>query len=362
MFPNLKGIVGALLMTISALAGLNDPQYKVTPVGFLQMLLEHGNTANVVNLEELRLGYTRDIQIRYMQRGVSDDVTDVDDCDAPITAAWQTKSLGNALFSKIGIHIDDILLRKLEDAAAQPVSMGSPATGVTMALYQTILTQLNGLIQKIDKNLLQSQTTAWGINTVTGSNAPQTITFTNEPSMTDGIVKLISDYQLNEIAGTPQLVGNGIITNYDILQSLKRGIDGGGFGANPVNVYGDVNSVSIWGANHFGIFVPGLTSFVDYQKYVGVFSGYKGGSYFFTLPVPMILANGKLTSLIFDAQLKYNDCPIKDDDGAIIAERGWSLIISKNYQLFNAPNDMFRSADRLNGFNGSLHYIGATVV
>jgi hypothetical protein len=216
MFPNLKGIVGALLMTISALAGQNDPQYKVTPVGFLQMLLEHGSTTNIANMEDLRKGLTREIQIRYMQRGISDDVTDVDDCEAPITAAWRTTNLGAALYSKIGIHIDDSLLRQLEEAAAQPVTIGSPSTAVTMALYQTILTQLNGLIQKIDKNLLSAQATAWGINAVTGSANPQTINFTNEPTMTDGVVKLISDYQFNEIAGTPQIVGNGIVTNYDI--------------------------------------------------------------------------------------------------------------------------------------------------
>jgi hypothetical protein len=105
-----------------------------------------------------------------------------------------------------------------------------------------------------------------------------------------------------------------------------------------------------------------LTSFVDYQKYVGAFAGMKGGSLFFTLPVPVQLANVKFSTLVFDAQMKYNDCPTED------AGRGYVLQLSKYYGLWNAPSDMFRASvtdgeittpgDRLSGFNGSLHYIG----
>jgi len=361
MFPNLKGIVTSLLITISNLAGINDPQYKVTPVGFLEMLLNNATTANVSNLESLQQGLTREIKVRYMQRGIDTDTVDVDDCDTNITAVWKEGSVGGASFSKIGIKIDDSLLRKLEDNATQPFSLGSPATSLNIALYQTILTQLNGLISKIDKNLLAAQVGAWGKNPVTGLNTAQTVNFKNEPSINDGIVKLLSDYQYSEITGIPQVVGNGTVVNYDIQQRLKKSFDGGGFGSNPVNVYHDPFTVSAWGANHFGVFVPGLISFVDYLKYSGNFGGYKGGSYFFTFPVPVQLASGKLISLWFDAQLKYNDCPEKDEDGLVVSDRGWAILISKNYGLFNAPSDIYKTGDRLSGFNGSLHYIGTSV-
>jgi len=360
--PNLKGIVGQLIMTVSLLAGLNDPQYKVTPVGFLNMLLENSTTANITNLDQLRQGWTRDILIRYMQRGISDDAVDVPGCETNLTAVWKEKSIGAPLFSKIGIKIDDTLLRKLEENANQPVSLGTPSTQLNIALYQTILTQLNGLTSKIDKNLLGLQSAKWGINPVTGTNTAQTVNFTNEPTMNDGIVKLLSDYQFAEIAGTPQLVGSGIAIKYDIQQRLKRSFDSGGFGSNPINIHFDPNAQTSWGVNHFGVFVPGLTSFVDYLKYAGDFGGYKGGSYFFTFPVPAQLANGTLTTLWFDAQLRYIDCPEKDPEtGEVITDTGWAIIISKFYGLFNAPDDMFKASDRLNGFNGSLHYIATAV-
>lgn len=134
MFPNLKGIVQSLLITISNLAGINDPQYKVTPVGFLQMLLNNATTANVNNLGALQEGLTREIKIRYMQRGIDTDTVDVDSCDTNITAVWKEATIGEALYSKIGIKIDDSLLRKLEDNAAQPFALGSPATSLNIAL------------------------------------------------------------------------------------------------------------------------------------------------------------------------------------------------------------------------------------
>lgn len=56
---NLVGIVQGLLLNIAAIAGLNDPQLKVTPTGFLQMLLENGANAVVSNAENLRSGQDR---------------------------------------------------------------------------------------------------------------------------------------------------------------------------------------------------------------------------------------------------------------------------------------------------------------
>jgi hypothetical protein len=235
MFPNLVGIVNSLLLTISALAGQNDPQYEVTPVGFLQMLLENSTTASVSNFDDLRKGMSKTLTVRYMQRGTDLNVVDTNDCDTNITASWKQTNIGAPLFSKIGIKIEDDLVRQLQESASAPVTLGSQGANVYMALYQTVLTQINGLIQKIDKNLLAVQASHWGVNAVSGSSAARTVNFANTPSIGDGIVKLISDYQFNEVTGTPQVVGNGIITNYDILQRLKIGVDSGGFGSNPVN-------------------------------------------------------------------------------------------------------------------------------
>jgi hypothetical protein len=106
------------------------------------------------------------------------------------------------------------------------------------------------------------------------------------------------------------------------------------------------------------VFAPGLSAFVDFNKNVGTFAGEKGGSYFFTIPIPVQLANGTLSSFVLDAQIKYYDCPVYDDGGVKVSDRGYVLLLFKNYGLWNAPNTMFAAGDRLAGFNGSLHYIG----
>lgn len=356
---NLIGFVQALLTNISAIAGVNDPQYKITPAGFLQMLLENPTTAQISNLKQIRNGQERELKVRYMQRGLESEVSDIDDCETNITPEWKETSVGRPFFSKIGIHISDEDMRKYQDEATRTLTVGTPGAPLMLALYETMLVKLQGLIQRIDNNLLSAQSTRWGVNVVTGSNAPQTITFRNTPSMNDGIVKLLLDYQANELVGTPMIAGNGAIQAYNVLQQLKTGTDIGGFGANQTfRVYADLNSVTKWGVNHFGVFAPGMIGMVDFNKNVGSYAGFKGGSYFFTIPVPVQLANGTLSSLVLDAQLKYIDCPTYDDEGNFIADRGWILLLSKHYGLFNAPDDMFAEGDRLRGVNGSLHYLG----
>jgi hypothetical protein len=72
-------------------------------------------------------------------------------------------------------------------------------------------------------------------------------------------------------------VGNGVVNAYQILNRMKQGIDDGGFGQADFNVYNDIKSASAWGVNHFGVFAPGLSAFVGFNKNVGAYAGAKGG-------------------------------------------------------------------------------------
>lgn len=358
----LIGFVQALLTNISAIAGLDDPQLKITPAGFLQALLENPTTTQISNLREIRGGMERELKVRYQRRGTPDEVTTIDDCDTPISPEWLETSIGRPYFSKIGIRINDSDMRKYQDEATRTLAAGQPAVPLMLALYETILTRCQGMIQHMDQNLLAAQAGNWGVNVVTGNNAAQTVTFSNTPTINDGIMKIMSDYQLNEMYETPIIVGNGAVINYNRLQSIKNGTDSGGFGANGLpKTYLDIASISKWGANKFGLFTPGMIGLVDFNKNVGSFAGEKGGAVFFTLPVPVQLANGTLSSLVFDAQLWYDKCPAFAADGTLTQDRGWNLLLSKSYGLFNAPVNMFKDTDRLKGVNGSFLYTGAAL-
>ena len=355
---NLQGFVQALLINIAVIAGLDNPQYKITPVGFMQMLLDNPTTAKISNAKEIMDGKERELKVRYAQRGLESEVSDTDDCETPLGLSYKETTIGRPLFSKMGIFISDDDFRKYQDDAQKTLAQGTPASPLMVPLYEALLVKVNGLIQKMNANLLTAQAAKWGKNSVTGCANAQTVNFGNSIGMENGVVKLITDYQNNEGVETPLIVGNGVLANYNIAQRMKTAADQFGFGSNQTfRFYNDLRSTTAWGVNHFGVFQPGMVGLVDFNKNVGPYAGEKGGSYFFTLPIPVQLANGQLSALVFDCQLKYQDCPVTV--GGVTTPRGWHLIISKSYGLFNAPSDMFAATDRLAGVNGAFHYIGA---
>lgn len=353
---NLVGFVNALLMNINLIAGLNDPQTKITPVGFLKMLLENNALAEINNLQELQAGQAREIKLRYMQRGTESDVTDVDDCETPINPEWKETSIPEMQFSKIGIFISDENMRKYQVEAAQTLAAGTPSVPLMQALYQTILVKVNGLLQKMDTNLLTAMSTKWGKNIAYGASTAQQIVLGTTAGLNDGYVKLLDDAQTNEVLDNLLICGSGKVTRYDIYQRIKNGFDSHGIGALPLNAYYDPKAATIWGADHFGVFAKGMVGIVDWNKNVGAYAGQRGASIFFTIPMPVQVGN-EVIPITFDAQLKYVDCPTYGEQGTLVQARGWQLLISKNYALFTTPTDAFASTDRLYGMNGSFHYV-----
>lgn len=363
---NLIGFVQALLLNIVVIAGMNDPQTKVSPVGFLKMLMENNAMTEIKNLDGWRDGQDRSIKLRYMQRGTESDVTTTDDCETPIVPEWKEAELDKNLFSKIGIFISDGDMRKYELEAIETMKLtnnGQNPENLTVpmmtALYKTIVVKVNGLIQHMDSQLVQAQATKWGANAAYNlATTAQTINFGKTAELNDGIVKLLEDAQANEISGDLLVCGSGVISAYDRYQKLKS-TDKDGIGATPLNVYYDPKTASKWGANHFGVFAKGLIGLVDWNKNVNSYAGDRGGggSMFFTLPIPVTLADGTLTQLVLDAQMKYYDCPEYNSENQLVRDRGWGITLSKHYGLFNAPSDVYGNNDVLKGVNGSLHYI-----
>ena len=368
----LIGLITALYVNIAMIAGLNDPQMKVSPVGFLKMLLENNATTQVVNMSELLKGQDQQIKVRYMNRGTEDDVSNRDDCETSVTAEWQTCEIGHGMYSKIGILITDDQMRTYEaeaakTAAAQINGVNTLQTPLMVGLYQTLLTKVNGLVQKIDANLVSAMASKWGVNAAYGDANAHEITFGTTASMNDGVVKLLADAEANEVAGDLLVCGSGVVRQFDLYNRFKNGFDAAGIGAMGLNTYVDPKTATKWGANHFGVFGKGSIGFVPWNKNVGDYAGERGGSAFFTLPMPVQLANGELSQLMFDCQLKYKDCPVYDDNGKKVADRGWVLLVGLHYGLFVAPNDMYAVGDPLRGVNGAFHYIakaddGATAV
>ena len=75
MAITLKGFAQALIKNINLVAKQNDAQLKLTPTGFLKLLIENNAVTEINNIEELRKGQNIPVKLRYLQRGLESEVT-----------------------------------------------------------------------------------------------------------------------------------------------------------------------------------------------------------------------------------------------------------------------------------------------
>jgi hypothetical protein len=369
----MRGVAEAIIRQISDVTGINTPQYKVTLPGLLQLLLNNPAPVSITNLAGILAGHDRDIKLRYLRRGTPSEASDDEGCDAGNTAAYQEITVTHPLYKKISLYISNAELQKYYDDATDTVRLGT--TTVMAEMYSRLVTKLNGLIGAIDISLLNAMSTRWGVNAATGLATPTAVSFStvNNVTLTDGIVKIIDQAAQNEIDGTLLMVGNGAANTFQIASLLQTAANSQGYDASRwagFKWYNDYYSASAWGANHFGVIAQGAAGFVDWNKNEGYSAGSQGNSYFFTLPVPVMLANGTLTNLVFDMQLKAIDCPTEID--GTTRDRGYVLYVGKHFGLFTTPTDAYTPTvpesapgandgvpgDRLEGSNGLLHYVG----
>jgi hypothetical protein len=358
-----------LLQHLKSLIGINAPETKITPTGFTKMLLENTPKLQVKPSEVLRLnesdGHIKQIRLSYLKRITPDLIQTDDDCENDLIPVYNDMVLEAPHFAKYSFWIsDDTIARYMADAS-RTVAQGQPATPLMQEHLTTLMTVVNGIVGKIDQTLLEDVT--WGVNQVTGVNAATTININKNATVNDletGFAKLLSDAAENEIAGDLLMAGSGLFNNF-MLQKPFSGMNQAGVNqsaATGYKWYFDVyaKSASTFGTNQVGVFAPGTIGFVDLQKYIAFRSGQKGTSFFFQIPLPVATGQGDGTAemMIFDAQLKYIDCPTTLYNGYsnVTVNRGWQLIISKNYGLFQQPTDGYTSGDRLTGNNGALRY------
>jgi hypothetical protein len=60
-----------------------------------------------------------------------------------------------------------------------------------------------------------------------------------------------------------------------------------------------------------------------------------------------------------DVQMKYIDCPTEITVGEgqpQTVNRGWQIILSKEYAMWVQPTDAYQASDPLEGTNGTLLY------
>lgn len=369
--PN--GFCPYILGQLSEITGANTPSTKITPAGFLRMLLENRPAIELLQLDNGN-GHLRDVRYKYKKRAVPSQTSTEDNCDITYIPRWLEASLATTNFRKAAFFIDDETMAKYCQDASATVAVGQPSTMLMQEFLRDIMNTANALIGAINQDLLTLQAVKFGRNQVTGTNTAQTVNIPLDATKYDlqsGITKILADAMENEFCGNINIVGSGIMNNFQIQQLVSccnaAGVDMSRFTG--FNWYNDLYAKQAWGTNQVGVFSEGSVGLIDIIRYRGFRAGDRGVSQFFTLPLPIenTACNGGYDGLIFDAQLKYFDCPqdIQSDcDGEVPIERGYALILSKTFGLFNIPSDVYQNeaiytdcgTDRLSGNNGTLRY------
>lgn len=371
------GYAPFLLQHLKVVAAENAPETKITPTGLLKMMLQNPPTLKIPDYERLRLtnerGNIKTINLKYLTRVLPSSISSSDDCDNDALSAYQQISLQAPKIKKYSFWIADEDIARYEDEAAKSVMLGTPATEFMQEHLTVLMTTIQGMLGAINQDLISQ--VVFGTNIVSG-NSGLTPTGLNIPlnltnnDLTAGLGKLLADAEQNEYAGMPLIVGGG---KFNTLMKQK-GFTGMAFNGldnaralDELKWYYDNYTQAAqnagtpgWGANNIGVFSRNSIGFVDLQKYIGFRAGKKGLSIFFQISLPVMPEqnDGTADFMTFDAQLRYIDCPteIPGAYSNVTVDRGWQLILSKNYGLFQIPQNAYQTGDVLYGNNGAMLY------
>lgn len=347
----------ALLTHLSVVAGVQDPQAKITPIGFTQMLLKQ-NAPKIIG-SAFQNGHKRTVRIAYQTRGVENNVSSTDNCDIDVVPVYKETDFTISGFKKLALLITDSDIRNYCTDASSTVMLGEPPTMMMQEHLTSILAQLNGLYQGINSDLLTKMALRFGVNARTGSAASTTLNISKDAQiqgLTQGVGQILNDAQDNEFVDTPMVVGTGLFRNWWNEQAVK-GIDMSGINSallrNDFEYFYDPKTANKFGSNQIGVFARNAAQLIQYPLFVNGFAGQRGVSEFGQFTDPRM-------NFDFDFQFKFYDCPTTVTNGytggTVTVDRGWVLSLSKTYDLFTIPTDAFDGADRLAGTNGTLRY------
>jgi hypothetical protein len=353
-----------LLPHIRTILGDATPQYKIEPVGFVN-LLSSQSRPKVLRLNNAA-GHRETVQIKYKQRYTVDFTDTVASCDNTNVQAYREMEVNLDSFRQIAIHIEDETIANYTDDASKMVKLGTPPTDIMNELLDEIMNAASAILEGVNLDLMTIAAANVGVNRRTGLNTATAINLNRDGAnnlLTDGLNQILADYTINGGKGVPQVFGSGLFHNF-MLQQNAKSADQSGYNtaiqAAGVKFYHDLQAANVLGANEIIVAQPNTLQWIEYMQYTGFKAGLKpDGSEFFVISLPMqIGADVKLID--FDVQLKYNSCPEIFTDAyygtTSTLQKGYNIIISKKSGLFTVPADAYRGTDLLTGNRGTLLY------
>lgn len=363
-----KGLALPLLLAAREVFKGATPSDKITPPGYLQMLLANAKP-NVINSGiDDGSGYIRDVKVRYKNRVPSGKTVDVDDCSIQAIPVYKDFTISSTSFKKYAMFFEQDVIAKFERDALALLNFGTPATSIIREVMDGIMNAANGILADINIAMLALQAANWGKNQVTGLNTAKTVNFqlaTTSNPLNAGMTDVMSDLMLNEIRQDGvKIVGSGLVNNY-YLQQPAKSADQSGLNTNNLflpQFYFDPYAAAGWGANDFAVFERDAVQFINICRFRGPKAGMLGADEFGTVVLPLSDSLGRpIGALEFDWQKRYITCPteivIGGAETPTAVGRGVSIDLMCSFSQVNIPADAYDAADRLTGNNGTLLYV-----
>lgn len=342
------GYCEAILLGLEDIAKNNDTQFKLTPIGFAEMLNDGNNASTEIKGYDRGDGHQVDVRVRYLQRSTVSDTLTSRDCAQGAHQPYRETTATINGFRQITIGLDLAEVRKYCSDASDMVRVGSPASNVMREHLKRVLIALNGLRVGMNRDLLTTMANNFSPKPGAPATAKDVVllgkhaTGSNETQspILSGWNEVMQDYDAAELLDTPYVVGFGNFNRFNTAQNFSC-CNADGFDpsrlSNNYRYYKDLSAEGIWGANHFGVFAPGVVQLITFNENRGEYAGSHGASEYGVIPDPTI------PNLFWDFQLDFDTCNKK-----------YNLIVSLKYGLWTVPSDSYKASDS-NYYGGSVY-------
>lgn len=364
-----NGFVRGILLTEQQVFNGAAPSRKITPPGYLKMLLNNSTPNVVTTTIDPGNGTIREVTVKYRPRSTAGQSGTTDDCSISATPGYLETDIPGTNFRHIARFFDDATIARYEAEALQTVVAGRPVfqQGIMREIWDLIIDAANGLVADVNADLLTQQAATFGVNVTNSVNTAKTINFplsTATNPLDAGMTLLETDIQDNEIrVENSVIVGSGFISGvYRQIQNNTQNVNTVNYPSNAPVYYWDPAAATLWGANEFGVFEKNSVLFININKFNGPMGGDKLSTFLTTINLPVNVTDSigdSLQGLKFDMQIRYNDCPqeLEIAGEPTSVGRGWIVDLMCNAIQFNIPADAYDAGDRLAGNNGTLRYL-----
>lgn len=363
----LNGVCPAILIGLDEILS-RDPNRFATRVGGIQSLLDPLNTQGVTIQQEAYRGDGHELAVRVMhkQRSTVDDIGDEKTCDPGSEKPRFEEVFQVTQHNEHAFQVKESTIRALCSAWSNWVALGrntaerraNPMSAgplmVMREMAEDIILGLDAFRTVMNRKFLTAVASHIGAY-ANQSGTPASKSFNMIKTADNSLVLAgFNQFQqeLDKI-GTglrPLVFGGG---NLDLaVRSMQwgccndAGIDFGKMNAGSMfQFYKDYEDFSTYfeDANSFIAYLPKTIQFVNFVKYIGDFAGQIGTMQRGTITDPVL-------GIDLDVRIQPDEC------GEL-----YNLWVNSDFDFYFAPDNMFKSGDRLEGVNGIVEGIALAV-